>query len=712
MRAEAPAAPEEIEDLNGFAEALNNHALLPVGHTERARYRKALLGYLVRHLDNALDEGDNAEALTALQYVAGLYAPSELREVASEPQLQAAAHHLYRVAAKRGSEEPVFLTLAIEQHFGSKAQRARALQNWRDLEDWIVRNGPFASAPLLRHEELEHALEGVAATFPSPFVTKRLADLYRARYDAAERAVGAADPQIGTSAIRRREITAYLMLRLYLRADDLRGALNATADIEVDLPTRKLRELVQQAFERHRTAGPLLTLAQQFLPGDSDSLPAAFSNQGWGIVANLAGRAVRQHPNDPYAHLLMGQAFVQEGLTEAAIHHLEMVLKHRKDVFEAWRQLAALHQQSLARLAHNDLEAASERLKKVESFHREAAEQWQDRPVQPGLPQAYVIVAEGLYDAGRADEAEAMLMKSIAVEAQPDAVALLGTIALKRRRLDEARTRFQQLAHLSYRDPAEQLRWEAHAWRHLGEIAGREGNASQSAEHWRMALRHINRLLALPPRTLDPDQRAAQLVERGKLLFAFDNADLGLNDFRAAAQLAPANAQTYADPLLFLVSHGHYGAAHTIYRLAVARPELGESLKLYFSLWMLELAQRQGHGPDPDVVEFLRSYHGDKWEEQLALHAQGKLSFDQLFQRANNVGERAEAYFYEALRLWRTGNAVAAKALLNKVLKTNMVSFFEYDMAQSYLEWGELPRSARPPLTGDGKAQLGRPVPD
>ena len=34
---------------------------------------------------------------------------------------------------------------------------------------------------------------------------------------------------------------------------------------------------------------------------------------------------------------------------------------------------------------------------------------------------------------------------------------------------------------------------------------------------------------------------------------------------------------------------------------------------------------------------------------------------------------------------------------MRKVLGTRRMAFFEYDMAQNYLEWNDLPASARPP---------------
>ena len=149
--------------------------------------------------------------------------------------------------------------------------------------------------------------------------------------------------------------------------------------------------------------------------------------------------------------------------------------------------------------------------------------------------------------------------------------------------------------------------------------------------------------------------------------------------------------------MLFVVNHGYYDLALETFRQVLPRDEVRASLKLYFSLWLHELALRQGLTQDPAVLEFLASYRADSWQGKLAQHAQGKLSYDDLLRGATDSGEQAEAHFYEALRRWRSGDPTDAKLLMRKVLGTGRMAFFEYDMAQNYLEWNELPARARAP---------------
>lgn len=695
-----PEAPKSIPDLDHFALALNNFALLPDGHPNRDSFRGVLIDFLGGYIDRTLGEDRPEEAVQALQFAAGLWRPAELRSARHvEPGLVAAAHRIYAAAAKRGNEGPALFAAAIEQQFGDDPARERAIAAWTEIEGWVVRNSGFSDEPLLRHEELEAAIENIAADFPAPFVVQRLTDLYVARYEAAiEAASGGGDVELGLAARHRAEVTGYLLTRLYLRADDFDGAVQALGRVELDLPTRKLIEYLDGARAAKRSARPLLELARQFLPDDEDMserIPPSFITQGWGIVENLTRRAVQKYPDDPFGHLLLARALRQQGLVDAAIHHLRRTLALKEDIFDAWQDLAVLQQSSLERLVDVDLDAALARLPELEKFQARAVELWRDRPIRPGLSDAQFAVAEALYEQGSVDRAKDLLQRSVRGEPRPAALDLLGTIELKDGRFAEARAQYETLLGQPFDNQLLRLRWETRARAQLAAILRHEGKPAEAAKEMQVALRQLNKLIAFP--SLPPSERVSRLIDRGKLLFFLGDVPQAVADFRQARNIADGRAEAYAEPMLFLVSRGYYDEALELFRAAAPRDDLRDSLKLYFALWLHEMSQLQGRPADPTVTAFLAGYHGEAWPSRLAAHAQGKLSFDDLLRGATDSGERAEAYFYEALRRWRTGNAVGAKELMRKVINTRRMAFFEYDMAQNYLEWDDIPRAARPP---------------
>lgn len=700
-RTQVADVPSEIRNLDAFEDAYNHFVRIPQGSPERDAHRAVLTQYLLDYLDRALEDKDEDEGLSALQYAVALYTPAELRTADAAPALARRAHAVYRIAARRGAEEPSFLALAIEQRFGDEPARKDAVEDWKLVEQWLVRNGPYATEPTLREEELERSLEHVAAVFPSPFVVERLADLYVARYHAASKEGKRSSSAIGSAAMRRMQITGYLLMRLYLRADDFEGAVAAMNRVELDLPVAKLRDMMLDAMKPRRSAMPLLSLAEQFVPESDDSETEPYVIQGWGIVDNLSRHAVQRHPKDAYAHLLRARSLSHAGLTAAATEHLRRTIDLKEDIFEAWQALAQLEQQRLRALAHDRPKAALQHLSRVEALHARAVKLWADRPIVPGMPEAFYTVAEGLYQAGDVDQARKLLERSLRVQPVPDSLDLLGTIALKRQKLGEAKGHYENLANLSYDSKVTQLRWEARARQQLGEIALREKDTESGSKHLRIALQHTNDLLT--NEVLDPDERSSRHVERGKLLFQLGDVHLAMDDFRKAIELAPQSTAVYADPLRTIVAHGYYEEARTIFRRAMAASGLSPSLKLYFSLWLNEMALRRGEAPDPEAAEFLKKYDGDRWGKLLARHARGKLEYDALLQKAHGPGEIAEAHFYEGLRRWRQGDEAGGKKLMRLVLESDMMGFFEFDMAQTYLRWGDIPRAARPPLPTTSK---------
>ena len=691
--------PKSVANLDRFAIALNQFALLPDDHPKREAFRAVLVDFLTGYIRSTLADKRPEEATNALQFAAALWRPHELRQQRPPvPALTAAAHELYVVAARHGQETPALFATAIEQQFGDEATRARAIAAWTEIEGWVVRNSNFSDEPVLRHEELEGAIEETAAEFSSPFVVQRLADLYVARYEAAIVTSNRGDdPELSIAARHRKDVTGYLLTRLYLRADDFDGAVKALARVELDVPTRKLVEFVESASTgKASSAGPLLTLAAQFLPDEDDEgkIPPAFITQGWGIVENLARRAVARFPNDAFAHLLLGRSFRQQGLVDAAAFHLGRTVALKEDIFDAWQELALLKQSSLDRLAGVDADAAQARLAEMEKFHAKAVDLWSGRPIRPGMAEAYFTVAQALYELGRVDNAKNLLEKAVRSEPRPESLDLLATIEVKSNKHAEAAKHYEELIGMPFVDQLTRLRWETQSRIALGLIARRQGDEAEARQQFDTALRHLNKMIAFPG--LRAASRSARLVERGKLLFYAGDLTQAADDFRQARQVTPDRSEAYVEPMIFVVTRGYYDLALELYRDVLPREEIRDSLKLYFCLWLHELALRQGRPQDPAVLDFIAAYHGEKWPQQLAQHAQGKLSYEDLLRGASDSGEQAEAHFYEALKRWRT-DPTNGKDLMRKVLGTQRMAFFEYDMAQNYLEWDDLPASARAP---------------
>jgi lipoprotein NlpI len=125
---------------------------------------------------------------------------------------------------------------------------------------------------------------------------------------------------------------------------------------------------------------------------------------------------------------------------------------------------------------------------------------------------------------------------------------------------------------------------------------------------------------------------------------------------------------------------------------------VSEYVKVYASLWIVDLTRRSANAPDAGATAYLRAIASRKvflrppraaaWYTELARYATGQLDYAALLAKADTTGKRAEAYFYEAMRLLSNGKSEEAHALWSKVMETKMMSFFEFEMASRYLRTG------------------------
>jgi tetratricopeptide (TPR) repeat protein len=699
-------APESIEDLDDYSAARNAYALLDIDDPARAALRTKLRTYLIGYIDHALADEQMEPAVNALEQLAGLWLAHELRTLADDPELAAAAMRVYAAAAAPGRERPALLALGLAEAFGDTKIETDARANYRQLADWLLRTDDFATEPRVL-VQIDRVLEDVTAHFPSPFLVDALADVYLERFRAAQQ-----NPSLSGSGDPRIPYTGYLLARLYLRADDFDEAIAALDRIQGGEPTTELRSSIVAAKEAAtdgRSPQAIDQLIFEFTPHPDDRLPEEIVVQSWGIVDNLARRCLARFPEHPPAELARGRVLRAQNTVDAAIVHYERSFvgkirpTDREDLHRAWSELAELYQ--LALEAHLDAgesdAAAKEMLTRVEDFHERADEVWPQRPVDPSVQLAWMTVALAEFNAGRIAEAETLMSQTLVIEPHPAALSLLGTIAMRRGDYEDARTHYVRLGKLSdrYGDEIDRYDWQTNSKIGLAEVEMFAGNRDAGVTALRDALRQLNTLLSYPG--LAAPLRAEFSLRRARVFFLLGEVGLGMQDAREAQRLAPERDDAISDPLMFTVVHGHLEEATQLLDIALDRDDIDE-LAIYYSLWVIDLAERLGSPTPPQARARLLEFAADKsmtaWQRKLASYGLGELSFDELAKLAQDPRERSEAYFYEALRAWRGGSHKTSLELMRKVVEQQMMGDFEYQMAQSYLRWNELPKTARAAL--------------
>ncbi len=698
------AIPDQLRNLDDYADARNAYALLAHDDARRGPLRADLRGFLIGYVDQALTNDEHKSAIEGLQQLVDLWTAREQATLTPDAEIAGLARRLYDAVAPAGDERAALLGLAIEQAFGPPAAREHALTAYAQLRDWIERSSGFSPDPSFTDEH-EQLLEDIGGVFPSPWVTEQIANLYLARLRRAQRGegtLGMRDPRV--------PFTGYLLARAYLRADRLDDAVAALDRLQLDESTLSLRDLIASAAAESRgdasdprSTADLDQLAAEFVPSPDSKLPEPILRQSWGIVDNLASRALLRSPKHPPAQLALGRVLRAKGLLRAAIVHYEHALAsktratHHDDMHRAYVELAGLYQAVLVHTAAHDPEAAEAMLDDVEDFHRRARQAWPQRPIEPTLATAWLAVALAMFEAGSIANAEALLDRTVELESPPGALVLLATIDLRRGKFEQARAWLTKLDQLSFEDQLARYDWQIRSQMLHGEIDLLDGKPKTAIEHLGQAQAQLDTLLAYPG--LDDDLRVEFLSRRARTLLLLDQLDDAMADFRDAKILAPERLDLYSGPLTYTVSHGHFDAALEIYSAAIRSKAVDDELAVYFSLWLIDLAERQGKPAPTEASAKLRELakvgkDGDRdpWSIKLAQHGLGELGFDALIGAASTPRERSEANFYEGLRRWRAGDREAGIELMRKVLAANMMGDFEYEMAQSYVIWKQLPK--------------------
>jgi len=237
----------------------------------------------------------------------------------------------------------------------------------------------------------------------------------------------------------------------------------------------------------------------------------------------------------------------------------------------------------------------------------------------------------------------------------------------------------------------------AHA---LGAAYETNGNMDDARNAWRFAVRGWERLMIEQLRRKSLGSSAEATFEVGRLYYLLGRREDGLRKFDEAIEQDESRDQSYIDAIAFLVQRGDAEPALDIYRRAISKSNrvVSEYVKVYASMWILDITRRRAATPDAAALAYLRALdarqielrppRASAWYRQLVRYALDRISYDRLLAKADTPGKRAEVFFYQAMRLLAEGKSNDAHALWSKVIDTKMASFFEFEMASRYLRNG------------------------
>ena len=532
-------------------------------------------------------------------------------------------------------------------------------------------------------------LEKVVAVAPFPIATKRLQNFYRDRHKAIRDVIAAGNLSYeligahGQGVLR----SAWHIVRVHALARTLPRAPAALVTITGFGDNPDLRRALTAALTT-RSPSDVIALADQFAGDDEDArdLSAALAILSWALETG---------PADPALLTAAGLLASKNNQIARAVRLLEAAIDSPSLSREAAAELAELYEFRVTSLSLTGRPSAARAvLKKFETHYARSSAKWPD--FNPDLANAYAAMGRGLLSLGEIGPARSILSRSLGARTNFEALEHLGTLALRRDDYKSAADYFGRALGLPAGEPSVRFN-RTKLMRLAGEALLGDERPDEAYGMFLSALDEWRKLRSSETFALRTPFAAEALVESGKLLWHVGKRDVALTAFAAAQDTAPTDANTYASIVSFLVVRDRYDDALDAYHRALGAAEVSEYFKVYMSLWILAESRRAGLAVDPFVRDYLASRKGELWQHQLARFASGQLELGPLAKRATTRARRAELLYYNAVLGAPSASIKERESLLRDVVATEMIMFFEYEMAKHWLRRGfAAPRTDAP----------------
>lgn len=650
----------------------------------RVAWRDGLIAYRSGRTEGVMRRGDYEEIVRHLSALTALLTPADVAEGRVPAELGPLARWVVEQGSLRGDEGRVMGALVLLAALEDDPEGRRA--EHERIERWGREAREGVSNPLDRFGGLIQVWEQHEELAPTPEVLATLARLYVEQRDgllAVFGPEGQGSRVSGRISMRDLQTAPLLVQRapldvaaVFLRHGDLEraaehvrrmGALGSSG-MEVQLV-----RILERAQQRDAAGAQAL---EEVARGFARARPA--------IAAAICRLGARRFPSDARFPICLARV-ASEGneVGEATAWYADAVRlspDDREVYDEALGRLASL-------LEEGQLESNLPQSRAVARHALEILEErtrrWPQAAASVTREQLLTSIARAEMGRGHVREARERLEAALAARETREAHHALGLLLERTGDARGAADHYRRALDLTEQRGAEGTAGRAELLERLGDAFRLSSEEPQAARMYRQALGLWDELA----RQVRGARGALVHVRRGILLSRLGDHRGSDEAFDAAMDAAPTWREPYAAILSHLVvSTPNLELAQRVLRRAQHQLTLERQWKVYFALWVQVIAQRASASLDREItMVFDDEARGDSWSARLAAFGAGQLDYDGLLAAAHERGEQAEAQFYQAARLLGSGDAAGARRLLEAVLQSGMVNFYEYAMAQELL---------------------------
>lgn len=698
----------ELMSIGSFNDWLRRYYRMPLSHAkERTALRERLIGALVSQKATNYEAG-----LSQFEAIAALYRREDWDQCRLSQKLKPVAESLYTLASHRGDEAGALSALLALECLSNRKQSYHV--EYQKLADWTQRARVFGGGE--GSEGLSQIWSVHAELTPSSRVIHQTAKIYsdqRATLDrivrnVADRSGSASQAMLGRLQALLREIkkSPYALAEVYLRVEAFDEAASVLRKLKrISGDEAPLADLIEEAaHDRERLVELVRVYAQ--------------SNMLTGLLA-LCRYGVREHRDDARFSMCLARLSAADNDANNAMGWYELALSQEPDSRQTFDEVLQTYR---VLIEQREMDTNPASLRTIAEHAKTVLDtrmaHWKQPPPPLSASVLYRLLGQAEMNAGDVDKAERYFQQSLKDNASVEVYQYLGLLYTKLGRFKEAIAKFESGLSKAKDTPtaardferAELLNQLADASRLSGDDAKAKSAYRQALGAWQKV--YSQKLSQLPSEVKGSDddnglRGIAANGSPGRNLLMLSELHIGIiwgrlgdvskmaTSFRKTLQMGPQWKEAYGQMLSFLASKRSIGNQDVelgleIYRQALRQLTLDADWKVYFALWCQNLIERLPASAQvawqDDKAMLLRGLtEGATWSARLASFGEGKLKGDPLLKYAASVGERTEAYFYQAMKLLAASDKAGAKAMLGKVIDLKMVGFYEYVMAQELM---------------------------
>ena len=644
---------------------------MPLDDPERLGLRDRLIASVLSQAQSLADVGDYEGVVLEVSRLTMFLSPGEYAAGVLPKYVEPIAKHIADRGGRLGDEGNVLAAnFILERLSGDEIYQRR----YDDVATW----GREARANLDTVTEQYAGLISVwvdhADLTPAPEVLDTLAGLHIAGRDAVSAETVENRHRLGIGGERQLRLAPLNVAAVYLTHGDIRSAITKVESMgpggELQLRLLDLMRTARSSDEAGAAATYELVEGYRLARPD--------------VAAGLCRSALIRFPQDYRFPTCMARIAADSEQFADATAWWVIAIEVEPEMIELYDEaLGQLDEFIKTRLEDPHPERSSALARGAETILAERQKRWPDSkpPIAPNELEFLIGMLE--MNAGHAAEAQQRFEKSIEKDPDPGALTQLGLLLERTGHPKEAEQQYRRALALAPSDSLANDLQRADILENLGNTARAQGKAKEMASRYRVALQAWNEARD----QVEGPTAAIVEMRRGVLLDHLRRHDEAVDAFENAMSHAPQWRDVYASILSHLVSAPpDFEFASSVWRRSQLHLTLPPEWKVYFTLWIQLIAARADQPPVEEHAQLLRRLGGgSNWWGKLASFGAGDLDYAGLISVASSLGEETEALYYEGSRLFIAGERQAARDQFQRVLDTNMVSFFEYEMARKLL---------------------------